>query len=498
MSSAVINRLAFLLPALFLFYVFLRVFYNLFLHPLRSFPGPFAARATILASQRHTLKGEFPYWLHELHLKYGSIVRFAPDELSVIDSAVWKDVYGHRTTKLFTKQESFYGPDYYGNPAGMIRADNESHAKQRKLVSHAFSDKALKEQEQILKEYAKLLVKSLTAASEQHGEVDMVRFYNYTTFDIMADLTFGEPLGLLQGSTYIPWVAALFGSIKFLSVTGVVRRWPLLDNLLQRYLPKRLKEKRREHLQFSSARVDKRMQKKTDRPDIWTYVTKEGKDENGETTGLLPSQLHSNASTFMTAGTETTATELSGITYYLYQQPEKLSRLKKEVRDAFASVDDMTMTKLSQLEYLNACIEEGLRVYPPLAGITPRNTPSTGANVAGRWIPGGTIISIAHYAAYHSPANFRNPDSFVPERWLPEGQQEYGSDNKEVFNAFSYGPRNCLGKNLAYHEMRLVLATVMFSFDIELIKGAGDWVRQECHILWAKPAMMARVTPVSS
>jgi cytochrome P450 len=86
---------------------------------------------------------------------------------------------------------------------------------------------------------------------------------------------------------------------------------------------------------------------------------KEGKDKNGEITGLLPTQLHSNASLFMLAGTETTATELSGITYYLHQQPEKLARLKKEVREAFASMDDMTMTKLSQLEYLNACIEEG-------------------------------------------------------------------------------------------------------------------------------------------
>ncbi|OAG11400.1 cytochrome P450 [Paraphaeosphaeria sporulosa] len=389
-------------------------------------------------------------------------LRFAPNELSVIDSAVWKDVYGHRTTNLFTKEKAFYGPDFYGNPPGLIRSDNASHARQRKLVSHAFSDKALREQEQILKGYANLLVEQLTKAS-QHGEMDLVRFYNYTTFDIMADLTFGEPLGLLQNSKYIPWVAALFGSVRLMTMVGVVKRWPLLDGLLQRYLPRGLKEKRRQHLLFSSERVDKRMQKQTDRPDIWTYVMKEGKGENGEMTGLLPTQLHSNASTFMLAGTETTATELSGITYYLHQHPEKLARLKKEVRDAFTSVDDITMTKLLHLEYLNACIEEGLRIYPPVP-------------------------------AYHSPSNFKDPDSFVPERWLPEGQHEYSADNKEVFNAFSYGPRNCLGKNLAYHEMRLILATVMLSFDMELNKEADDWAQQECHILWAKPAMMAKLT----
>lgn len=104
---------------------------------------------------------------------------------------------------------------------------------------------------------------------------------------------------------------------------------------------------------------------------------------------LSTSQLHSNAATFMLAGTETTATELSGLTYYLNQHPEKLARLKNEVREAFTSIDDMTMVNLSQLPYLSACIEEGLRMYPPVPGAIPRITPQSGASVAGRWIPGG-------------------------------------------------------------------------------------------------------------
>jgi cytochrome P450 len=57
-----------------------------------------------------------------------------------------------------------------------------------------------------------------------------------------------------------------------------------------------------------------------------------------------------------------------------------------------------------------------------------------------------TTVTVAQYAAYHSSYNFKDPDSFVPERWLPEGQEEYGSDQKKVFQPFSYGPRNCLGK----------------------------------------------------
>ncbi|KAJ4303387.1 hypothetical protein N0V90_002280 [Kalmusia sp. IMI 367209] len=493
--AAVFFQTVAVLPALSIFYVTLRVLYNVLLHPLRAFPGPLSARATILASQKASMNGTFPFWIHNLHLKYGPVVRFAPNEVSFIDAAVWKDVYGHRATN-FKKQQAFYGPDLYGNPAGMIRADNTSHARQRKLVSHAFSDKALREQEKMLKQYADLLVKQLARAVEKDGKVDIVRYYNFTTFDIMADLTFGEPLRLLQDSKYTPWVAALFGNIKMVTFTGVIRRWPILDSLLQRSLPEKIKEQRRQHMLFSSERVDKRLQRKTERPDIWTYIMKHSEGDSGEISGLLPHQMHSNASTFMLAGTETTATELSGLTYYLLQHPDKLARLQREVRGAFASLDDISMTTLSQLEYLNACIEEGLRIYPPLPGLIPRTTPEGGANIGGRWVPGGTVVSVAHYAAYHSPSNFKDPDSFVPERWLPEGQKEYGSDNREAINAFSYGPRNCLGKNLAYHEMRLVLASVVLSFDMELCTEAKNWPQQKIYILWLKPELMVKLTPV--
>jgi cytochrome P450 len=103
---------------------------------------------------------------------------------------------------------------------------------------------------------------------------------------------------------------------------------------------------------------------------------------------------------------------------------------------------------------------------------------------------------IPHYAAYHSPSHFKNPDSFVPERWLPEGQAEYGSDHKDVVQPFSYGPRNCLGKNLAYHEMRLVLASVLLSFDLELCEESEGWTDQKVFLLYVKGPLMVRLKPV--
>ena len=105
-------------------------------------------------------------------------------------------------------------------------------------------------------------------------------------------------------------------------------------------------------------------------------------------------------------------------------------------------------------------------------------------------------MTISHYAAYHSDYNFKNPDSFVPERWLPEGRAEYGSDKKEILVPFSSGPRNCVGKNLAYHEMRLLFTAVLLNFDLEL---ASDdvWTDQSVFMLWEKKPLMLKLTPVT-
>lgn len=479
------------LPLCILAYAICKVIYNVLLHPNRAFPGPLLARATVITSQRKLLQGQSHKWLQSLHQVYGPVVRFAPNELSFIEPEVWKDVYGHRTTSSFQKTKEFYGPDPIGNPPGLIRADDVHHAFQRRLVSHAFSDKALKEQEPLLKKYAMLLIERLQEEAAASRAVSIVDWYNFTTFDIMGDLTFGESLGQLSSAAYSPWVKAGFSFLKILSISRICRAWPGLTRLLQAMLPADAKKKRKMHVEFSKERVDKRMAQKTDRPDIWTFVTRFGETEGKS---LAPTELHSNGTLFMLAGTETTATELSGLTYLLLKNPEKLERLVKEVRGAFSSSDDMTMTKLSQLEYLNACLEEGLRMYPPLPVGLARSAPAGGAKVCNRWVAGGTVVQAPIYSMNYSPLNWTEPDLFAPERWLPEGRGRFPGDKKEALNPFSFGPRNCLGKNLAYHEMRLILASILLHFDLELQSDNGTWLEQDMHIIWDKKALMVNLS----
>jgi cytochrome P450 len=210
------------------------IIYNVFFHPLRRFPGPLFAAATPLPVMFHRIKGEITTYTKAQHDRYGSIVRVAPNELSFIDPNAWKDIYGHRTAANkgnCPKDFAAIGQDFYtkpGEPSGIIRADDAAHAIQRRLVSHAFSDKALKEQEPLLKLYVDLLSSKLHDIVESSQEpggptVNLEEWYNFTTFDIMADLTFGEPLHLLERSDYTQWVRVLFNTFKlvtFLSVSG--------------------------------------------------------------------------------------------------------------------------------------------------------------------------------------------------------------------------------------------------------------------------------------
>lgn len=91
----------------------------------------------------------------------------------------------------------------------------------------------------------------------------------------------------------------------------------------------------------------------------------------------------------MLAGSETTATALSGVTYLLLEHPEALARLTREVRSSFASADEITIASVSGLTYMQACLNEALRVHPPVGSGLVRTVPPGGDTIAGHWVPGG-------------------------------------------------------------------------------------------------------------
>lgn len=147
-------------------------------------------------------------------------------------------------------------------------------------------------------------------------------------------------------------------------------------------------------------------------------------------------------STIIMAGSETSATLLSGATFLLLKNKPWLVKLQDEVRSLSSS--ELTFTSLSKLKILNAVIQETFRMYPPVPTTLPRRTPKEGALIDGVWIPGDISVGIAQYPANMSSRNFAKPGTFASERWL--GDKRYADDVLSAVKEFSVGPRNCLGQ----------------------------------------------------
>lgn len=268
-----------------------------------------------------------------------------------------------------------------------------------------------------------------------------------TTFDVMGDLTFAEPLYMLDDSEYTPWVKTIFAGIKY--ATGI-RAMKMLSNVNKFLLEEvmfrmpSLRKKQTEHWKYTTDRVDRRLAKQPDRPDLWSRILEKGGDPRSANPELSLQEHYSIATLFMIAGTETTATALSGTTYHLLRNPRYLAELQDELRSAFSSIDDMHLDSLAKLPLLEAVLKEGIRMYPPVPVGLPRVSPPGGMMVGEYFVPEGTIIAVHQLSTYRQVDNFKYADQFRPERWL--GDPEFKDDKLDAFEPFSVGPRNCLGK----------------------------------------------------
>ena len=120
--------------------------------------------------------------------------------------------------------------------------------------------------------------------------------------------------------------------------------------------------------------------------------------------------------------------------------------------------------------------------------------------IAGYQVPGWTSVGVQPLATTHSAANFYEPDEYVPERWLPETRSDASSpfynDRLDAVQPFSTGPRACLGKGLAYNEMRVILARLVWNFDIRMEPESLGWDKQRTFTLWEKNELMCRLTDI--
>lgn len=446
-------------------YIFAITIHRLYFHPLAKYPGPFLAKLTDLYSTYHAWKGDRHLEFWRCHEKYGPIVRFGPNSLSFNSNTALKDVYGHKAN---VRKSDFYSAfpatkDAYSTHSAIDRAQ---HARKRRVLSHAFSDVAIRSMENHVLAHVRQFCTNL---GEKDGSVmagrDEKREWtpaknisdqaNYLTFDVMGDLCFGKAFGMLERPDNRFAIDMVTNAAHRHLMCGTYL--PIHEYHVDKILFRKIAAMRARYMQFSKAQAAERtkMGLDVDRKDFFYYLLKAKDPETGK--GFSVPELWGESNLLIIAGSDTTSTALAAAIFYLVHNPKALEKLVQEVRAAFSDVEEIRSgPTLSKLHYLRACLDEAMRLSPSVGGVLPRQVLPGGIEVDGQQLPEGTVVGVPHYAIHHNPEYYPQPFEYRPERWIAEAEPNVTAESvalgQSAFCPFSVGPRGCIGKGECYYS----------------------------------------------
>ncbi|KAL5359671.1 cytochrome P450 [Aspergillus floccosus] len=436
------------------------ILYRLLFNPLNKFPGPFWARLSSLhIAFRVRKKKDFHMYMLRMHQKHGRIVRIGPNDLSIIDAdcvQVVSSAQSKCTRSIFYDQ-------HLPITSLHVTRDAREHAQRRRVWSRAFSDSALRGYESRVQKYNDLLLNHVR--NSNGTPMDMTRWFNIYSFDVMGDLGFGQSFGMLETGEMHWAVATLQDALTILGFnfpTWVIR---LLHALFSG------NEAVREFQGFFISQLERRMQLqgKLDKLDISHFLVDHFFKSDPKTQKTLVPMLQGDTRLIIIAGSDTTAITLTHLFYYLTTVPGLQERVRQEIneyRQLDGSFSNRDLQSAALL--LNACINETLRLHPAVASGVPRKTPKTGVHIRDIYIPADTVIQIPWFSMGRDPEYFPDPKKFIPERFTDRPDL---ITHKDAWGPFSVGPYNCIGKNLAYMEIRGLTARLLTEFDVSLAPG---------------------------
>ncbi|TFK19398.1 cytochrome P450 [Coprinopsis marcescibilis] len=406
-------------------------------HPLAGYPGPVLARLS--------------KWLHE---QYGAWVRVGPNELSVNSSGAIRPIY----SKLFR------GPSYQAAPqdadALITAISREEH--DRRLVARyfpLFSEIISSEQCGTRTDQFVEILRGISA----EGSIDMAKWINLWSLDITGDMAFSGGFETLKsGGDTEGWIEVLHIGLLFVALLGNVP-W-MRDIIAAAPQPGPI----REFHKFTSRKVgETKLNGAVVNKDIIGIIQNE--------TVLTKEEAISDSSFIIIAGSDTIAQGLAAFFRYIAGDEKIQERLRAEIITASTGQDEVDDATLSRLPYLDACVQESLRLKPPVAAGPPRWSGGKTYVVENHVIPPETTVSCPNYALHHDHADpvqakyFVDPEEFLPERWLSSFSK--GVHNTEAYVPFCYGPGNCIGKPVALFNMKLMVAKVLTNFRISFSKS---------------------------
>lgn len=434
-------------------------------------------------------------------------MRIAPGHISFTYPTAYKEIYGFGSPNI---KGDFFAHAAEGNPSISQTTSRAEHTRKRKALAHVFSARQITVMEpRVLHAVRKLCrdihVKSLgkQVSSEDEypvgepGVFDVRPWLNMFSYDAITSMFWTNTYGFLDkgndlcpsqsSSGDIQMVHAMdtFHSIsRFNAIYAIMpTMWHELAKVLLAHTHNRKAGAR--FAGMARYQVSSRMKAIPAQPDLFSNIPSEPSPKWPDPMPL--SELIAESATMLDAGNDTTQTSLTNCIYRLAKHPEKQRKLYAALIRATALSDPSmpAVTYSEQLQhvpYLRAVLDESFRIQPPLASGLPRKVVEP-ITVAGHLIHPGTTISSPLYSLHRDEGLFKDASSFVPERFLKEddpNRHGYVTSQEEVQNLkdfcvpFSVGGRACIGRNLAYMELSMVIAALVLGFEWELANPGSE------------------------
>ncbi|KAG7090416.1 hypothetical protein E1B28_009535 [Marasmius oreades] len=449
-------------------------------HPLAQHPGPLLARCTKFWLVYHTYPGKIHLKYKELHRRYGPIVRTGPNELSICDvdaipSVLGKDGMGKgpiwEVRKLPNSDEIAH--------IGM--RNTTKHLQRRKLWNRAFATSSIKEYEPIMRNRLLQLLGNLDNEADKGRSVDLAKWMSYFAYDFMGDMAFGAGFELMRdGDTQGLWKIMEDGLLVFALTQHVVWLNKLLFSIPGMASVAASPAIKLQDFVFKTAAARRERGTALMGRDISTYLLDEGSPDPKP----LNFDAYANEALLaIIAGSDSVASTLSCALYHLICDKANFSRLRAEIDDSFPIQNGQAPhedpAKLMHMPFLNAVIDETLRLYSPVStGLQRAPELGTGGKSVGSvFVPEDTPVVIPSYVIHRDPRYFSpRPEEYWPDRWITEDKNV--ETNRDAFIPFSTGPMNCVGKSLAQLELRAVISTLVQRYDMEFDRE-GNWTEQQ-------------------
>jgi cytochrome P450 len=362
------------------------------------------------------------------------------------------------------------------------------------LTSLSYSGKEIPDLEENINTRIHDLMKLIKQESAEGKAIDFAKVAQYFTLDVLTEIAFEKPFGFLTQNTdvfeYIGQVSA------FLHILELCCNFPMVQKIVSSRFMAGARPKPTDKtglgamLGIAQGVVKKRYASGAkDREDMLGSFKKNG---------LTMEEAEGESMLQILAGSDSTATAIRMVFLYVLTAPSVYAKLTREIR-AYATSPITKASDARAMPYLQSCIKEGLRMWPPLAGLLTKAAPEGGETFKGTFIPSGIEVCWSPFSMLHRKDVFGpDADVFRPERWLEAAddsdKEALAKMDRTLDLVFGSGKYGCLGKTVALLELDKIFVTLLYDFDWAVVDPVTP-IRTRCHGVHVQTDLWLKASP---